>query len=250
MTIKEAIDVHIRLVIDNKSRTWPFECVDYGPLRLLRDAKERKHDPRSTKFIAQGVDVKTVAKTIREYRPAKFQINVVIGPDQNVAKVKEDYKSQGFRLMCTFPCFVRELTSLDKGEQIGDLRIARVQTLDEAAAVAKAAGGKQIEPEHVGVEKAPKQLYAAWIGEEPVAWVQSIQLQPEAVWVSNMFVACDHRRKGIGKALMRLVLEEDRKRGAKHSVLYSSPLGMNLYPSLGYKQIGVMLLFGPGKFVR
>jgi GNAT superfamily N-acetyltransferase len=64
-------------------------------------------------------------------------------------------------------------------------------------------------------------------------------------WVANLFVHADYRRRGIGKSLMSVMLDEDASYGVEHSILLASKTGALLYPHLGYEQHGLLLVFYP-----
>jgi predicted acetyltransferase len=60
-----------------------------------------------------------------------------------------------------------------------------------------------------------------------------------------MYVEKEHRRRGIGSAMLAKMLRDDRAHKAKYSVLLSSHTGALLYPRVGYQQIGTLLMFAP-----
>ncbi len=62
-----------------------------------------------------------------------------------------------------------------------------------------------------------------------------------------MFVLPQHRRRGIATALLAQLLRDDRAGGAPQAVLTASHAGAKLYLTLGYQQIGTLLLFNPRK---
>ena len=66
-------------------------------------------------------------------------------------------------------------------------------------------------------------------------------------WCSNMYVKADYRRRGIGRALMAKMLRDDRKYGSQLAVLTASHTGALLYPRVGYREIGTLLVYTPKK---
>ncbi len=55
------------------------------------------------------------------------------------------------------------------------------------------------------------------------------------------------RRRGIGAAMTRAALHEARARGTRTAVLYSTPMGFNLYRRLGFRVCGRQAIFlAPG----
>jgi GNAT superfamily N-acetyltransferase len=62
--------------------------------------------------------------------------------------------------------------------------------------------------------------------------------------VLNLYVRTEHRRKGIGTALMTTLLADDRRNRIVASTLLASHTGAKLYPRVGYRPIATLYLFG------
>jgi predicted acetyltransferase len=60
-----------------------------------------------------------------------------------------------------------------------------------------------------------------------------------------MYVQPAYRRRGIARAMLSRMLQDDQRGGANHAVLLASHTGAKLYPVVGYEQIGKLLLFTP-----
>ncbi len=86
--------------------------------------------------------------------------------------------------------------------------------------------------------------YVALDEEMPVGWVGSVVVGDHA-WCTNMFVAPSHRRRGIARALLTRMLADDSASGAQANILLSSHTGAKLYPTVGYQEIGELLMFAP-----
>ena len=126
-----------------------------------------------------------------------------------------------------------------------DPRVRRVLSAEDSEAVARAAGRKQVPDEFLTMDSEVR-LYAAFENGEVQGFVRSNTVGPDA-WTSNMVVQPEHRRKGLGTALLRTMLAEDANFGVRNSVLLSTVLGSKLYPKVGYQQIGLLQLFVPKK---
>ena len=112
--------------------------------------------------------------------------------------------------------------------------------------VVQAARAKQILPEHL-VAEAPLRCYAGLVDGAPVGWVSSVDLDGIS-WCSNMYFKAEYRRRrGIGRALMAKMLRDDRKYGSQLAVLTASHTGTLLYPRVGYREIGTLLVYTPKK---
>ena len=90
-------------------------------------------------------------------------------------------------------------------------------------------------------------LYAAYDGDVPIGWVRGIRTHSDCAWVAGMFVSPEYRRQGIGRSLLSAMLEDDACHGVNWSVLLASLTGALLYPHLGYREQGLLLLFSPAK---
>jgi ribosomal protein S18 acetylase RimI-like enzyme len=111
-------------------------------------------------------------------------------------------------------------------------------------------------------EALPREEYLGWVAEstpsqtKPIggAGVQfrsllprprsagdGLEFGPEAI-VLNVYVEPEWRRRGVGEALMRLVLIALADRGVGRIVLHASPDGRRLYERLGFEPTNEMLL--------
>lgn len=67
--------------------------------------------------------------------------------------------------------------------------------------------------------------------------------QPNVWLIGNVAVRADHRRQGIGRALMEQAIEHIRQRGGKQARLIvraNNPVAMRLYSGLGFRQTGAL----------
>jgi GNAT superfamily N-acetyltransferase len=119
----------------------------------------------------------------------------------------------------------------------------QVRTVEMAQRLGKATRSRPIGAENLGAD-APFRQYVALADGELVGWVRSVNAG-DSSWCANMYVVPAHRRRGIGRALLSRMLRDDRKRGARKSVLLSSHTGALVYPQVGYEQIGLLLIFAP-----
>ena len=143
----------------------------------------------------------------------------------------------------TEPVMMHELKRIPRFEE--PVEIMRVATQDLAEQVNKAARSRQILPEHLGKDS-PLRQYAALVDDKPVGWVRSIDVE-QATWCADMYVVPEFRRRGIARAMMAQMLRDDRAHGSKLAVLTASHAGAKLYPIVGYKQIGTLMLYTPKK---
>lgn len=60
--------------------------------------------------------------------------------------------------------------------------------------------------------------------------------------IFNVYVEPSHRRRGLARELMRLALDEARRRGIRHLVLHATEDGRPLYEGLGFRPTSEMAL--------
>jgi GNAT superfamily N-acetyltransferase len=79
----------------------------------------------------------------------------------------------------------------------------------------------------------PLRHYIAWLGSEPVGAL-SLFLGHEAAGIYNVYVADQWRRRGIGTATTRLLLEEAHRLGASVGVVAPTRESRSMYARLGF----------------
>ena len=240
--IEHAIEVFVRGFCVGKSATHPYEHSRAGRLWWMRDA-ERKNPKnyRKEEWVAYGVQPREVDRVARQHTRGRFFVCAMVGNGESDVPLRSTYKDLGYRLLVTEPLFVHRLAKIPKPKL--QVAIEQVKTQGLAARFGKATRTRPIPAEQLG-KGAPFRQYVALDGDQLVGWVRSVDAG-DSTWVSNMYVRPSHRRHGIGGALLARMLRDDRKQGAKLSVLLSSHTGALLYPRVGYEQIGLLLIFAP-----
>lgn len=277
--IEHALEVFVQGFCAGKSATHPYECQRIDKLWVMRDAprKNAKYY-RKEEWVAYGVEPREVDAAARAQTRGRFFVCAMRGMDEADERLRAEYKALGYRLLETEPLFVHRLKRIPRVAAIparsaseGKRRrlrenprlrfglvsgarattvgvtIEQVRTTELALRLAKATRSRPIAPEHL-TKDAPFRQYVAIEGRELVGWVRSVDAS-DSTWCSNMFVLPSHRRRGIGRALLAKMLRDDRRRGAKKSVLLASHTGALVYPRVGYEQIGLLLIFAPRKTI-
>ncbi|HRI42827.1 MAG TPA: GNAT family N-acetyltransferase [Fimbriimonadaceae bacterium] len=238
MTLEAATEVFVQGFCFARSLTSPYVPTLHGDLWVLQDGPGRKDVPRTVEIVTCNVDPDAVLKQLGRPR-FRYALAVISGNGQPIETVKDRFKGAGFRLLRREPLFVR--TCEDLGH--ADASVRRVVTAEDWKAVFRASGRRQIAKEHLERPDLVR-LYAAFEGEATIGWVKSVAVGRNS-WVSNLYVEPERRGKGLGFALMATMLREDAENGMEHSVLLASNAGARLYPRLGYRQVGMLLLFAP-----
>ena len=239
-----AIETFARGFAFTRSFTHPYLAEQVGPLWVVRDApRRRERNYRREEWIAHGVEPAEVDRSARAGTRGRFVICAIRAADEPDEPLRAAYRALGYRLQATEPVMAHALADLPPFE--GPLPVERVTTRTMADTLAKAAGSRQVLPEHLA-DDAPQRQYVALDGGRPVGWVRSIVIG-RATWVSSMFVEPEYRRRGIGQSMLVKMLHDDRAHGATCSVLTASHAGALLYPRVGYQEVGELLLYMPSK---
>ena len=239
--VAAALEVFARGFTFTRSFTHPYLAVRLGPAWVLRDAPRRRGAYRNEEWIAHGLPPQEVDGLAREHTRGKFAVCAICGTGEPEEPLRAGFKALGYRLGTTEALMVHRLGSIP--QCVSPAVIERVTTSECAQRLAKAAGSRQILPEHL-IEAGPLRQYVAMVDGDLVGWVRSVVVG-DATWCSNMYVRLAHRRRGIAGAMLCRMLRDDQAAGAKAAVLLASHSGEKLYPVVGYEHIGTLLLFTP-----
>jgi GNAT superfamily N-acetyltransferase len=75
---------------------------------------------------------------------------------------------------------------------------------------------------------------AEWNG-QPAGTATTIAYGPTVAWIGMVLVHPDHRRRGIGTALLKRCIDYLRERGVRSIKLDATPAGKPVYDGLGFK---------------
>lgn len=252
--IERAMEVFARGFSFTRSMTHPYLAERVGPVWVVRDGPRRNGDYRREEWVAHAVEPADVDRIARQHTRGRFAVCAIAAVGQSDVPLRSGYKALGYRLGRTEAVMVHHLVRVPRAVRskaspvTKPAVIQRVMTQAIADELAQAAGWRQILPEHLRKD-APMRQYVARIGGAVVGWVASITVD-DATWCSNLHVQPEHRRRGIGRALMVRMLRDDRTAGAALSVLTASHTGAMLYPTIGYKQIATLYLYTPPRGKR
>jgi GNAT superfamily N-acetyltransferase len=243
ITIEEAIEVFVRGFSFTRSFTFPCLAEPLaGGVWVVRDAPRTRGDYRTEEYVGHGVPPAMLDALARQHTRGRYRICAMRSVEESDAPLRAGFKARGYRLMATEAFMAHSLKRIESVAE--PLPVVRVTTREAAEALAKAAGSRQILPEHLEASPAPMRQYVALEDDRPVGWVGSIAAAGCA-WCANMFVLPAYRRRGIARALMTRMLQDDRAANARASVLLAGHTGAKLYPTVGYELIGELLMFGP-----
>lgn len=243
--MQDAIEVFARGFSFTRSFTHPYipEQLEQG-IWVVRDAPHEKGQRRKEEYIGHGVSPVDLDATARKHTRGHYHICAVLEYGESDTKLRSDFKELGYRLAGTEAFMVHDLRQIESVPE--PVPVSRVTTLEVCNALAKAARSRQILPEYLDAEPAPMREYVATDGDQLVGWVGSVRVNSYC-WCTNMHVVASHRRRGIARALMTRMLQDDKETGANANVLLASHVGSKLYPVVGYRQIGQLYIYVPRK---
>ena len=241
--LHHAIEVFARGFCFTRSFTHPYLAERVGEIWVVRDAPRKRGEYRREEWISYRATPEEIDETARKHTRGRFAICAIYGVNESDQPLREGFKALNYRLGGTEPIMVHALKRIPRFEE--PAKIVRVTTADLADRVNKAARARQILSEHL-VKDSPLRQYVALVDDKPVGWVRSIDVE-QATWCADMYVVPEFRRRGIARAMMAQMLRGDRAHGSKLAVLTASHAGAKLYPIVGYKQVGTLMLYTPKK---
>ena len=250
---ERAISVFVHGFAFTRSFTHPYrvETLSEG-VWALRDAPRSRGDYRTDEVVAAAaadIPVAELDALARTGTRGRFRVCYLLPAGDPDAAMRAAFKALGYRLMATEALMIHRLTGLTP-IAAAPYPVTRLTTGAQAERLTRAAGRRQILPEHLpehlSAEPAPMRQYMALDGEAPVGWVGSVVVG-DCSWCTSMFVRPTYRRRGIGRALLNRMLADDRDAGAEANVLLASHAGAKLYPAVGYETLGTLYMFTPPK---
>ena len=226
--LPHAIKVFAHGFCFTRSFTHPYLAERVGEIWVVRDVSRKRGDYRREEWIAHGVAPEAIDETARKHTRGRYAVCAIYGVNESDQPLRAGFKALNYRLGGTEPVMVHELKRIPRFDS--PVEIVRVTTKDLAERVNKAAGARQILPEHLEKDSSLRQ-YVALVDDKPVGWVRSIDVE-QATWCADMYVVPEFRRRGIARAMMAQMLRDDRANGSKLAVLTASHAGAKLYPSV------------------
>jgi len=241
--MQQALEVFARGFCCTQSFTHPYLAERVESVWAVADAPRKRGDYRREEWIAHGVAPREMDRIAREHTRGHFALCAIHACDEEERVIREEFKELGYRLNATEAFMVHDLKRIPR--VTAPVEIVRVLDQDMARRLNKTAGRRQVLDEHL-TKDAPLRQYVACVDGEHVGWVRSIHLDC-GTWCSDMWVQPAFRRRGIARAMLCRMLRDDRAAGAERAVLTASHSGAKLYPLVGYKEIGTLMLYTPKK---
>ena len=239
MRIEKAVEVFVRAFALTRSLTHPYLAEWVDGAWAMRDGPGRRGDPRNEEWVGYGLAPTQLDRVVGRHARGRFVVAYVVQSHSQELEARREFKGLGYRLTAIEPLFVHALADLPAVSS--PVSVLRVQDETLALRLGKELRRRPLGPDAFAEDAAWRQ-YVAEVDGALVGWVASLAAC-DAAWCANLYVKPDHRRQGIAKALMARMLADDQALGRSASVLLSSHTGAQLYPTLGYRQIGTLLLY-------
>ncbi|MEM6313646.1 MAG: GNAT family N-acetyltransferase [Planctomycetota bacterium] len=241
MSLAASVEANIRGFAHKRSRTWPF-VVEQLDASLWVVADKPRPKLRVREYFAVHGDVSATVTRIKRHAGREPFVLCVGSPAEGRDTELEDaYRSNGLRLFANEGLFVRRLPPRPRRTDRHDIR--RVDSVESARALAKAARSQQLTEDEAAAPDADLRVHIAVVDGKPIGWCGSVRTNPTTAVAVDVCVDRNHRNRGIGKALMRALLLDDARRGITANHLAASRLGAKLYASVGYDHIGTLTCF-------
>ena len=234
LPISDASEVFVHAFSQVKSRTYSYVPMQVGNLWIMRVDSPRKRE-RKIEIIAHGASPTDIVKAVQETGVGRHFLCIMQGVNEDFQSIRKGYKNLSYRAVSTDWFFVHDLRDIPIFECNPPVRpVPDAETFEQLNQVAS-------KPFHFSTNTL---YFAIWDETQYYGHVRSIPYK-ESAWVSDLYVECVNRGKGFGRALMRSLLQSDKEKGVKQSVLLASNDGALLYPHMGYQQIGILQMFCP-----
>ena len=239
--ITRAIEAFVKGFGFTRSFTHPYLAERVGPLWVLRDAPRKHGKYRTEEWVAYNVAPAEIDRIARQHTRGHFAVCAICDLATPHEPLRSAFKSLGYRLGTSEPLMIHSLSELPHFES--PVVIQRVTTVELAQQLARANHTRPLLPEYF-LSTSRLRQYVALVDDKVVGWVRSIVVG-QATWCSDMYVEPAFRRRGIARAMLCRLLQDDAAGGAQEAVLLASHTGAKLYAAVGYQQLGTLLLFTP-----
>ncbi|MDX2065249.1 MAG: GNAT family N-acetyltransferase [Fimbriimonadaceae bacterium] len=249
--LERAVEAFVRGFSDSKSRTHPYVETRNEGVRAMHDApRTGRTGYRKAELVNLAGEPAQVDREARQLArslgpAAKRWFLCAIRTEADLSAVEQEYAALGYRLMAREAFFTYELGGSTEVGVDSASRVRPVVGESDVREFFRWAKLRVTARDLDAVAVGRIRRYVSLDGEEVVGSVASVAAGEATRWVSALYVAESHRRQGRGSELMRRMLLDDAATGNTLSVLLASKTGARLYPQLGYRQIGTLLLYRP-----
>ncbi|HMO57360.1 MAG TPA: GNAT family N-acetyltransferase [Roseiflexaceae bacterium] len=209
-----------------------------GPLAAVRFSRgEQSGTPFEEFFVYDCDPSQALIALSKARRLARHYLTVL----EDRPGLREAYQNAGYRLVDTEALMACNLSAVPP--PIPDHAVTVVQTQAEADWYNSndPQGIHWIMPDNLAD---PRMRHYAIVADGQIrARGRNLRLDAHHSYVSRVFVAEAHRGRGLARALMLQLLNDDMAGGIHWSVLTASRMGIPLYTRLGYQTFAMILNF-------
>ena len=168
-------------------------------------------------------------------------IHQFLSPDSDEPELQRRFAASGFSLTNKHHLMSREITpQLDSPQ---NWQVFRAETNAEVMQVSRTAketllNSVQLPPLALGVR-----LYAAQNSSQIIAWARVAQLQPQTVWLDDLFTQTAWRKRGVMASILQRIDQDALLFGAQQMLLFSAQHNLEYHLGHGYSTVAVKLRF-------
>ena len=249
MELKRAARAFAEGFSTTRSLTHPYLVRELGPILVMEDGPRRSGDSRNSEYVGLNLEPALMVDAVERdvaalSRGRKYALCAIYSDEEEMAAAELVFRERGYRLIIREPMFVHDGIPAPLN---GPSPVRLLTDPEELRNLAKQCRRRPMDPRDLTNSTPKIRAFIATEGDDIMGWVKSIRCDDETTWVSDLFVRPEFRRRGLGTQLMTTMLVDDRNRGFYTSVLLASHAGAALYPGLGYRQIGTLLLYPAGR---
>ncbi|MEZ4698051.1 MAG: hypothetical protein R2832_16660 [Rhodothermales bacterium] len=169
--IEKALRVFVKGFAEVRGRTWPYLQTRTGDLWRLHDApRKTSRGYRREEWIGRNIDIRSADAAIRAGVISHFAVCSLLTESDSVESMKSGFRDMGYRQTGSEPLFVHRLKRVPRVTCPAEIRIMKTEA--DAALFAAATRTRQVDASVL--RDAPYRQYLAFVGDELVGRVRSI----------------------------------------------------------------------------
>jgi GNAT superfamily N-acetyltransferase len=242
MDIERAVLLFLKAYTHLQAVTTGAELGEIGALPCIH-FHSGLDDAARDEVILTGLGVEQAARRLRDAAPGLPHWLTVFSPDPALELAAA--RRLGYQLQAGEFLMARELSGGGPGGQAGLPEQVDSEGLASGCILRRATRARDI----AGINAAraaalfhPDQLDDPLLEillvekqERVLAWGAGLRVEPDVVYITNMYTRPEHRREGLAGAVLERLLSRAAARGARESFLVSSLSGRGLYQRMGYR---------------
>jgi len=241
--LPDAFDLLIRGFGRLERGVHPVDEGAVGPIRFLRwPERGRRGQEFSEEFFALDQDPNAVLAAVRAAEPGLDHLIAEVSVQSEPAQ--EAYLAAGYEFGSQEPLMVADLTDANSipNPAVAVRRVTSMDAVEQILAAQRSVGypGRLFSQ---ALLDDPQVRIRAVFEDGAFAAIGKLAIVESGAYITDVMTMPEHRRRGVGAAVMRQLHADARALGAIRSALTSTAMATPLYERLGYRQIGLVTLY-------